>query len=103
MDDSDLEEYIYIMNSIIHDIALLLSIINQFKKLFSLSMELFRKSNIAESIEKLNDIICKILKCERSSVFIVDEASSEIWTKLDKGTKTVRLPINSGISESVIY
>jgi hypothetical protein len=40
---------------------------------------------------------CKILNCDRASVFLLDAKKNELWTKVAKGTGTIRVPVDEGI------
>jgi len=43
------------------------------------------------------------LKCERASVFLIDEKRGELWTKKAKGQDTtIRVPKDAGIVGSVV-
>ena len=52
---------------------------------------------LAGALSQIVDEICDILNCDRASVFILDEMNRELWTKVAKGTKTIRIPMDKGI------
>ena len=49
-------------------------------------------------------LACKSLSSERSTLFLVDLTSGELWSKVTAGgeTKTIRLPAGSGIAGWVV-
>ena len=54
---------------------------------------------LVEALEKIVDETCLCLECDRASVFVVDEAKNELWSKVAKGTnKVLRIPMNKGLS-----
>ena len=54
--------------------------------------------NITDSIKKIVSSICEVLHCDRATVFIVDEFTNELWSKVRKGlSTTIRLPRDVGL------
>lgn len=56
---------------------------------------------LSEAFETIINETCKILSCDRSSVFLVDRKRNEIWTKVAKGSGNIRVPMGTGIAGSV--
>lgn len=56
-------------------------------------------------LERLLDIILAaakdLLVADRCSLFLVDQASGELWTRIAQGSGTIRLPKGKGIAGSV--
>lgn len=49
------------------------------------------------------DATCETLDCDRASVFMVDELTGELWSKVAKGSElTIRIPLNKGIVGYVV-
>jgi len=44
---------------------------------------------------------CCVLNCDRASVFLIDPRRNEIWTKVSKNSKPIRIPIGVGFAGSV--
>jgi len=44
---------------------------------------------------------CSVLNCDRASVFLIDPRRNEIWTKVAKNSKSIRIPIGVGLAGSV--
>jgi signal transduction protein with GAF and PtsI domain len=57
--------------------------------------------DIQEAIEKIINETCKTLECDRASVFLIDHKRQELWTKVAKGAKTIRIPLGGGIAGHV--
>jgi signal transduction protein with GAF and PtsI domain len=56
-----------------------------------------------EALEKIVEATCETLDCDRASVFMVDELTGELWTKVARGSEvTIRLPMNKGIVGAVV-
>ena len=80
----------------------------EYKGLVDLTLRLKRlilaSYNISVSLV-LNDAVdrfvhetCENLRCERASVFLVDELNEELWTKAASGTSnTIRTPLSQGL------
>ena len=48
-----------------------------------------------DAIDSIIDTTTKLLKCDRSTCFIVDNVKNELWSKSAKGiNKVIRFPIN---------
>lgn len=49
-----------------------------------------------DAFQAIVDQTCKILECDRASVFLIDRKKNELWTKVAKGTTTIRIPNGKG-------
>lgn len=45
--------------------------------------------------------ICKLLPCDRASVFLIDHKKKVLWSKGIVGTNTIIIPVNKGIAGHV--
>jgi len=52
---------------------------------------------VPDAFEVIINETCKIIDCDRSSVFLADNERNELWTKVAKGTDTIRVPLNKGL------
>jgi signal transduction protein with GAF and PtsI domain len=41
--------------------------------------------------------VCDCLESDRASVFVYDAEKEELWTKVIKGTRVIRIPYTKGI------
>ena len=52
-----------------------------------------------EAIEKIVNMVCLILNCQRATVFIYDKKTNELWSKVGKGVEgVIRIPKDKGIA-----
>ena len=51
-----------------------------------------------ESLRRIVNATCRVLKCDRATVWIVDELNNELWSKVGVGlSTTIRMPRDKGI------
>ena len=73
------------------------------KTLLLSSYSISKNLSLSEALEKIVDATCETLDCDRASVFMVDELTGELWTKVAKGSElTIRMPMNKGIVGYVV-
>jgi len=53
---------------------------------------------LRDSFKSIVEETCKILKCDRASVFLIDYKKKLLWTKAAKGSDTIRMPMNIGLA-----
>ena len=87
---------------IISDVRLLMEIILKLKKVVRVFHSLELSETITHKIEKLVEFICDIIDCDRATIFLIDESTGELWSKVAKGTVTIRIPMGTGIVGSVV-
>ena len=88
----------YLLNS--HKVTL--NIILKLKRIIYAISNMHSSLLLSDAFETIIDEACKILECERASVFLIDPRKNELWTKKVKGTKTIRIPIDSGFVGYVV-
>ncbi|KAJ3151265.1 hypothetical protein HDU89_002104 [Geranomyces variabilis] len=54
--------------------------------------------DLGDLITTIMSTVQELLKAERVSLFIIDQARQELWTTVAQGTKEIRVPINKGIA-----
>ena len=57
---------------------------------------------LSEAMEKIVDQTIDCLDCDRASVFLLDEVKEELWTKVAKGSNTIRMPMTKGVVGYVV-
>lgn len=73
------------------------------KSLLLSSYSISKNLSLYEALEKIVEATCETLDCDRASVFMVDELTGELWSKVAKGSElTIRIPINKGIVGYVV-
>ena len=98
----DIIEYQWSLKTILQDIKNLVSTIDRLKVLIAMQQGLDINSPLSDQIWIIIDCVCEVLKCDRSSLFLTDEKTGELWTKAARGSEnTIRIPINKGIAGSV--
>ena len=50
-----------------------------------------------DAIENIVEQSCESLSCDRATVFLLDQATGELWSKVAKGADTIRIPWDKGI------
>jgi serine phosphatase RsbU (regulator of sigma subunit) len=48
-------------------------------------------------LREIAEATCRLLSCERSSIWLLDEPGAELWTKVALGSEQIRLPVGQGI------
>lgn len=83
-------------------------LLNEHKCLYSLILRLKRiilagntmteSLVLTEAMRKIVEETCEFLKCDRATVFLLDEQKQELWSKVGAGLSfTIRIPWNKGI------
>lgn len=81
------------------DYESLFKIIIRLKKIFKAASVMSSSLDIAESMEKIVEATCECLGCTRATVFLLDSAKEELWSKVAKGSDiTIRIPWNKGVA-----
>lgn len=101
--DYRLEEYIVSFKAMLNDVQRLSHLLLRLKTLLFNSYAISKNLSMNEALEKIVDATCETLDCDRASVFMLDEVTGELWTKVAKGSEsTIRIPMNKGIVGHVI-
>ena len=101
--DQKLGDLMDVVKSLVRDFKNLLGIVLSLKKLVKANSSISVSLILNDALERIVSEACNILHCDRASVFIVDEANQELWTKVARGSNsTIRIPINSGIAGYVV-
>ncbi|KAJ3178435.1 hypothetical protein HDU87_003509 [Geranomyces variabilis] len=54
--------------------------------------------DLGDLITTIMRTVQELLKAERVSLFIIDQARQELWTTVAQGTQEIRIPLNKGIA-----
>lgn len=101
--DFKIEDYMMTFKSMINDIHRISHLLLRLKTLLLNSYAISKNISLSEALEKIVEATCETLECDRASVFMVDEMTGELWTKVAKGSElTIRIPINKGIVGYVV-
>ena len=65
------------------------------KALLLNSYSISKNISLTEALERIIAATCASLECDRASVFMIDEMTGELWTKVAKGSDlTIRIPMH---------
>ncbi len=73
----------------------------QLRHLLDLSRTLAVTVDLEHLLPETAQIACKLLRCERASVYFHDPATNELWTQVAIGAPQIRLPRGRGIAGHV--
>ena len=82
----------------INDHGNLFKIIIKLKKLVHAANTISEDILLGEAIQKIVNVTCELLNCDRASVFIADFFKNELFTKFAKDSGQIRIPIDKGIA-----
>lgn len=68
------------------------------KKLIRAEQSLHSSIQLQDSFHLIAQETCKILACDRATVFLLDHKKNELWTKFAIGAKSIRLSATEGIA-----
>jgi signal transduction protein with GAF and PtsI domain len=101
--DFKIEDYLLTLKAMFNDIQRLSHLLVRLKSLLLSSYSISKNLSLYEALEKIVDATCETLDCDRASVFMVDELTGELWSKVAKGSElTIRIPMNKGIVGYVV-
>ncbi len=69
----------------------------QMKLVLDLSRMLAVTTDLDALLEAMADACCKMLGCDRASIWFHDPAAGELWTKVAVGTAVIRIPSFAGV------
>ena len=96
--DFKLEDYLLTFKAMLNDIERITHILLRLKTLLFNSYAISKNLSLTEALEKIVEATCDTLECDRASVFMLDECTSEMWSKVAKGSElTIRIPMTQGI------
>ena len=69
----------------------------QFTQLLDVSRMLAATTQLDPLLKRIAEACCAILGCERSSIFLYDQQTDELWTSVALQTGQIRVPSHAGI------
>ena len=71
--------------------------------LLDLSKALSRKPNLDKVLQLITAKVTQVIGADRSTLFLYDEVSQELWSKIAEklGSKEIRIPLGVGIAGTV--
>ena len=70
---------------------------DQMKLVLDLSRMLAVTTDLDALLTAMADACCKMLRCDRASIWFHDPAAGELWTKVAVGTAVIRIPSFAGV------
>jgi hypothetical protein len=67
------------------------------RQLLTISTKIAEATDLDNTLMTMVNLMCKLLQCDRASVFVVDHVRQELWSTA-KGVARFRIPINTGIA-----
>ena len=76
----------------------LYSLILRLKRIIVAGNTMTESLVLTEAMKKIVEETCEFLKCDRATVFLLDDQKQELWSKVGAGLSfTIRIPWNKGI------
>ena len=70
----------------------------QMELVLNVSRALAVTTNLDALLQQIAESTCRLLGCERSSIWLHDPDKRELWTKVALGSQEIRLAVGSGIA-----
>ncbi|KRX08522.1 hypothetical protein PPERSA_13003 [Pseudocohnilembus persalinus] len=77
-------------------------IILKLKQIIYAVSSMHNSFSIQDAFLNIINETCKILSCDRASVFLIDPKREQLWTKVAKGVNTIYVPFGKGFVGSVV-
>jgi putative methionine-R-sulfoxide reductase with GAF domain len=99
IDESKLDEFYFITKGIVNDYKTTLKLLSKINRLLEFQHMFCQKILINDIFEKICEIICQTLECDRSTLYLVDNIRRELWSKAAKDSKDIiKLPFGKGLA-----
>jgi sigma-B regulation protein RsbU (phosphoserine phosphatase) len=69
----------------------------QLRLVLDVSRMLAVTTDLNALLQRIAEAACEILNCERASIFLHDQETSELWTKIALQSAEIRVPVSAGI------
>ena len=96
-DEGDLIDLYDKFSNLLSDHRILYILVYRLKKLIKAANSMTVSLILSEAMERICDETIECLECDRASIFLLDEVKEELWTKVAKGSSTIRIPIKKGL------
>jgi putative methionine-R-sulfoxide reductase with GAF domain len=98
MEPQSQSEFLELLRTRQKDYKSLVELTLRLKRLILASYNISVSLMLNDAVDRFVHETCENLRCERASVFLVDELNEELWTKAASGTNnTIRTPLNQGL------
>lgn len=70
---------------------------DRFRQVLEISRTLAVTTDLDALLQRIAEGAASLLACERASIFLHDDATDELWTKVALGSREIRVPSRAGI------
>jgi transcriptional regulator with GAF, ATPase, and Fis domain len=99
IDESKLDEIFYITKGIVTDYKNAITLLAKISKLLDVQHIFCEKVLMTEIFERICDIVCQTLECDRCTLYLVDNVRKELWSRVAKDSKSIiKLPFGKGLA-----
>lgn len=97
-DTNELVNFFNQIQGLLNEHKCLYSLILRLKRIIIAGNTMTESLILTEAMKKIVEETCEFLRCDRATVFLLDEQKQELWSKVGAGLDfTIRIPWNKGI------
>jgi putative methionine-R-sulfoxide reductase with GAF domain len=87
------------MKGVVNDYKSTLSLLAKINKLVEVQHIFCERVMMTDIFERICEIVCQTLECDRTTLYLVDNAKKELWSKAAKDSKAIiKLPFGKGLA-----
>lgn len=87
------------MKGVVNDYKSTLTLLAKINRLVELQHIFCERVMMNDIFERICEIVCQTLECDRSTLYLVDNAKKELWSKAAKDSKAIiKLPFGKGLA-----
>lgn len=75
--------------------------VQRLEGLLDVGVEIASELDLDRLLEKIMSCVTTVMNAERSSLFIIDPDTNELWSKIAQGAEEIRFPVGTGIAGTV--
>lgn len=99
IDETKLDEVYFIMKGVVNDYKSTLTLLSKINKLLEVQHIFCERVKMTDIFEKICDIVCQTLECDRTTLYLVDNVKKELWSKAAKDSSSIiKLPFGKGLA-----
>jgi hypothetical protein len=99
IDETKLDDVYFIMKGVVNDYKSTLTLLAKINRLVELQHIFCERVMMNDIFERICEIVCQTLECDRSTLYLVDNAKKELWSKAAKDSKAIiKLPFGKGLA-----
>lgn len=102
-DDNALVQAFDAVHFIMNENKEMFEMVKKMKRILKAAQQMTTSLVLSEAIEKICEETIDTLNCDRASLFLLDSAKGELWSKAAKGTETIRIPWNKGVVGKISF